>query len=67
MFGIIVLEWDYFAKYTVRKQFVRSVYSISENIEEGYGKSKIIKLLKEEDYQYIYSELKKNQKKLIVG
>ena len=30
-----ILKWDYFAKDTVGKQFVRSVDSISDNIAEG--------------------------------
>ncbi len=34
----IVLKWDYFAKDTVGKQFVRSVDSISANIAEGFGR-----------------------------
>jgi len=32
----IILKWDYFAKDTVGKQFVRSVDSISANITEGF-------------------------------
>ena len=34
----IVLNWDYFAKDTVGKQFVKSVDSISANIAEGFGR-----------------------------
>ena len=34
----IVLKWDFFAKDTVGKQFVRSVDSISANIAEGFGR-----------------------------
>jgi four helix bundle protein len=34
----IVLKWDYFAKDTVGKQFVKSVDSISANIAEGFGR-----------------------------
>jgi len=34
----IVIEWDYFAKDTIGKQFVRSVDSISANIAEGFGR-----------------------------
>jgi four helix bundle protein len=33
----IVLKWDYFAKDTVGKQFVRAVDSISANVAEGFG------------------------------
>ncbi len=34
----IVMLWDYFAKDTVGKQFVRSADSISANIAEGFGR-----------------------------
>jgi four helix bundle protein len=34
----LVLNWDYFAKDTVGKQFVRSADSISANIAEGFGR-----------------------------
>ncbi len=34
----IVLSWDWLAKDTVGKQFVRSVDSISANIAEGFGR-----------------------------
>jgi len=34
----IVTKWDYFAKDTVGKQFVRAVDSISANIAEGFGR-----------------------------
>ncbi len=34
----IVLKWDYFAKDTVGKQFVRAIDSISANIAEGFGR-----------------------------
>ena len=34
----IVIKWDYFAKDTVGKQFVRSSDSISANIAEGFGR-----------------------------
>ena len=33
-----VILWDYFAKDTVEKQFVRAVDSISANIAEGFGR-----------------------------
>lgn len=33
-----VLKWDYFAKDTVGKQFVRATDSISANIAEGFGR-----------------------------
>lgn len=34
----VVITWDYFAKDTVGKQFVRAVDSISANIAEGFGR-----------------------------
>jgi len=34
----IVIKWDYFAKDTVGKQFVRSSDSVSANIAEGFGR-----------------------------
>ncbi|MDX5348553.1 MAG: four helix bundle protein [Hymenobacteraceae bacterium] len=34
----VVIQWDYFEKDTVGKQFVRAVDSISANIAEGFGR-----------------------------
>lgn len=34
----IIIGWDYFAKDTIGKQFVRAVDSISANIAEGFGR-----------------------------
>ena len=34
----MVTPWDYFAKDTVGKQFVRAVDSIAANISEGFGR-----------------------------
>ena len=34
----IVIKWDYFARDTVGKQFVRAIDSISANIAEGFGR-----------------------------
>ena len=34
----IIIKWDYFAKDTVGKQFVRAVDSISANMAEGFGR-----------------------------
>lgn len=79
----VVIQWNYFEKDTVGKQFVRAIDSISANIAEGFGrynkkdkinfyrysygsikescdwneKSRIRKLLKQEDYNYIISRL----------
>ena len=33
-----VLKWDYFAKDTLGKQFVRAADSIAANLSEGYGR-----------------------------
>ncbi len=33
-----VIKWDYFAKDTVGKQFVKAADSISANISEGFGR-----------------------------
>ena len=86
----IIVNWDYFAKDTVGKQFVRAVDSISANIAEGFGrhgkkdkikfyhysfgslnesldwneKSKIRELLSKEQYNYIFTELKKLPKEI---
>ena len=79
----LVIKWDYFAKDTVGKQFVRAVDSISANLAEGFGrytkkdkikfyrysfgslyesldwneKAHLRKLLDEEEYSNIFSEL----------
>jgi four helix bundle protein len=54
----IVIKWDYFAKDTVGKQFVRSVDSISANIAEGFGryykKDKIL------FYRYSYGSIQES-------
>lgn len=34
----IVIQWDYLAKDTVGKQFIRAIDSISSNIAEGFGR-----------------------------
>ena len=34
----ICITWDYFAKDTIGKQFVRSVDAISANLAEGHGR-----------------------------
>lgn len=81
----IVDKWDFFAKDTIGKQFVRSLDSISANLAEGFGrfgkndkikffrysrgsvyesldwneKAKRRKLISDEIYGHILSELKK--------
>ena len=54
----VVIKWDYFAKDTVGKQFVKTVDSISANIAEGfgrYGKKDKIKF-----YKYSFASLKES-------
>lgn len=34
----LIINWDYFAKTTVGKQFIEAVDSISANIAEGFGR-----------------------------
>jgi len=34
----LIIKWDYFAKDTVGKQFVKAIDSISANIAEGFGR-----------------------------
>ena len=34
----IVIKWDYFAKDTVGKQFVRAMDSVAANLSEGFGR-----------------------------
>lgn len=85
-----VSKWDYFARDTVGKQFVRAVDSISANIAEGFGrytkkdkinfyrysfgsikesfdwneKSKVRKLLGDNEYKCIFNELSKLPREL---
>ncbi|MCD4819809.1 MAG: four helix bundle protein [Candidatus Cloacimonetes bacterium] len=33
-----IVKWDYLAKDTIGKQFVRSMDSVAANISEGYGR-----------------------------
>jgi four helix bundle protein len=86
----IITHWDYFAKETVGKQFVRAADSVSANIAEGFGrygkkdkikfyrysfgslkesydwneKSKVRRLLTEEQYNHISEELEKLPKEI---
>lgn len=54
----VVVNWDYFAKDTIGKQFVRSVDSISANIAEGYGR--YTKKDKIHFYRYSFGSLKES-------
>ena len=54
----IVMEWDYFAKDTIGKQFVRATDSISANIAEGFGRySKKDKI---KFYRYSFGSVKES-------
>ncbi|MCK5084549.1 MAG: four helix bundle protein [Candidatus Pacebacteria bacterium] len=54
----IIINWDYFAKDTVGKQFVRSIDSISANIAEGFGRYN--KKDKIKFYRYSFGSLKES-------
>ena len=54
----VVVKWDYFAKDTVGKQFVRAVDSISANIAEGFGRYG--KKDKVNFYRYSYGSIKES-------
>ncbi|MFA5813645.1 MAG: four helix bundle protein [Patescibacteria group bacterium] len=54
----IVVEWDYFTKDTVGKQWVRSVDSCSANIAEGFGR--YTKKDKIKFYRYTYGSIKES-------
>ena len=55
----IVVKWNYFAKDTIGKQFVKSTDSISANLAEGFGryfkKDKIL------FYRYSYGSLSESK------
>ena len=54
----IVITWDYFAKDTVGKQFVKAIDSISSNIAEGFGRYS--KKDKVRFYRYSFGSLKES-------
>ena len=54
----IVVQWDYFAKDTIGKQFMRSVDSISANIAEGFGR--FTKNDKIHFYRYSFGSMKES-------
>ena len=65
----VVVGWNYFAKDTVGKQFVRAIDSVSANIAEGfgrYGKKDKVKF-----YRYSFGSIKEsldwNEKSKIRG
>src|SRR3990167_5591903 len=51
-----VITWDYFAKDTVGKQFVRAIDSIAANIAEGFGRYS--KKDKVKFYRYSFGSIK---------
>ncbi len=53
-----VVHWDFFAKDTIGKQFVRAVDSISANIAEGFGR--FTKKEKIQFYRYASGSLKES-------
>jgi len=54
----VVINWDYFSKDTIGKQFVRAVDSISANIAEGFGRySKKDKI---KFYRYSFGSIKES-------
>lgn len=54
----IVVHWDFFAKDTVGKQFVKAVDSISANIAEGFGR--YTKKDKIHFYRYSFGSVKES-------
>lgn len=54
----IIIRWDYLAKDTVGKQYIRAVDSISANIAEGFGRyNKKDKIC---FYRYSYGSIKES-------
>ena len=54
----IVVKWDHFSRYTIGKQFMRSIDSISANIAEGFGR--YTKRDKINFYCYSYGSVKES-------
>jgi four helix bundle protein len=54
----VVVKWNYFAKDTVGKQFVKTVDSISANLAEGFGR--YTKKDKVSFYRYSYGSIKES-------
>jgi len=54
----IIIDWNYFEKDTVGKQFVRAIDSISANIAEGFGRYS--KKEKIHFYRYSFGSLKES-------
>jgi four helix bundle protein len=54
----IVVEWEYFIRDTIGKQWARAVDSISANIAEGFGR--YTKKDKVNFYRYSYGSIKES-------
>ena len=54
----IIFTWDYFAKDTIGKQFMRAIDSVSANIAEGFGR--YTKKEKIQFYRYSYGSVKES-------
>lgn len=54
----IVVEWDYFSKDVVGKQFTRAIDSISANVAEGFGRYN--KKDKIKFYRYSFGSIKES-------
>ncbi len=54
----LIINWDYFAKDTIGKQFARAADSISANIAEGFGRYS--KKDKVKFYRYSYGSIKES-------
>jgi len=55
----IVIEWDYFLKNTIGRQWVNSTDSMSANVAEGFGR--YTKKDKIKFYRYSFGSLKESQ------
>lgn len=54
----VIIKWDFLAKDTVGKQFIRAIDSVSANIAEGFGRYQ--KKEKIHFYRYSYGSLKES-------
>ncbi len=54
----IVVHWEFFAKDTVGKQFVRAIDSVSANLAEGFGR--YTKKEKIQFYRYSFGSIKES-------
>lgn len=54
----IIIDWNYFSKDTIGKQFVRAIDSVSANIAEGFGRYS--KKDKVNFYRYSFGSIKES-------